>query len=116
MVVVRQDVSNNVAFSADGVAPFTFVLKKREDLTEKNFQMNPVETLRVPVFEWSVVTDLNQEDIPEGFIYLSAGQYDYTVEGTNGVLPASGILRVDVFVRAKPTEYNVEETFKVYGQ
>ena len=116
MIVLRQGTSMNIAVEVDGVSPYTFSLVKREDLTEKSFEMASVEVLRDPIFNFQVVTDPNQENIPLGLVYLTAGQYDYIISGNGGVLNATGVLRVDVFDRDLPTEYNVDETFKVYGQ
>lgn len=118
MVVIVQNSPSVVAFEVDGASPYTFEFVKREDMTKKTFQSNSyLSTLRVPVFKWQVVSDPDSEDIPNGFIYLSAGQYDYIVSGTEGRIPATGLLRIDVFKRSEPITYEVEpETFKVYGQ
>ena len=121
MVVLVQNSINRVAFQLERAVDdsvFTFDLVKREDLVPMSFQSVPDPDLdfRIPSFTWEVTSNPASDDPANDIYFMSVGQYEYVVMDSSGNKVDSGMIRVDALQRDAPTEYNVTETFKVYGQ
>lgn len=93
----------------EGVASLTYVMKiipTEAKSNPKTINLTDLTNVgdRVNTFQMTVVSDVNQEDFPNGKVFLSGGDYIYEIYNQLDSLIEKGMLKFDTSINQ--TTYN----------